>query len=81
MANRHSARASRTRDAAHAENRRAEQERQAQRQQHGAGDESQTFTTTFTFDDGTTRTQGFHTEEEQQAAQTFFNEGRRRGAW
>ena len=81
MSRRHTAADSRRRDAAFAANTEAEQERQAQRQAEQEAFEAQTFTTTFQFADGSSRTQEFRTAEQQQAATDFFEEGRRRGAW
>jgi hypothetical protein len=69
------------RDRAFQANRTAEQERQSQREEQGSTEQGQTFTATFTFSDGSSRTQEFRTEREQQAAQEFFNEGRSRGTW
>ena len=74
-------RKSKIRDAAFRANRAAEQERQNQRREQESADQGQTFTATFTFSDGGSCTQEFRTEEEQQSAQAFFNEGRRRGHW
>jgi len=74
-------RRSETRDAAFQAHRTAEQERENQREEQESADQGQTFTTTFTFSDGGSCTQEFRTEEEQQSAQEFFNEGRRRGHW
>jgi len=69
------------RDEAFQANRQAEQERQAQSAEQEATEQAQTFTTTFTFSDGNSRTQEFRTESEQQTAQEVFDEGRRRGMW
>ena len=75
MSARHTARHSRIREAARQETRRAEQERNSQ------GQEAQTFTGTFTFTDGTSITQEFQTEADQQRAEETFNIGRQRGDW
>jgi|TARA_Y100000310_G_scaffold302515_1_gene339929 aspartate carbamoyltransferase catalytic subunit len=75
--NRHTVRRSQVREAARQANRQAEEERQAERD----AVENETFTTTFTFEDGTTTTQTFDTAAEQARQEAFFAEGRSRGVW
>jgi hypothetical protein len=86
MASRRSAAGARTREAAREANRQAEEERTAsgwheRRRAAADGTTTETFSTTFTFADGTSTTQEFTTEAERSRQEAFFEEGRSRGCW
>ena len=43
--------------------------------------QEETFTTTFTFSNGTTRTEIYNSREQQQRGQEIFDQGREQGIW